>query len=336
MNKRRSEVSPEIAAKVLFLSDRTCCVCRVKGKPVQIYHVDGDTENNDIRNLAVLCLDCHNETLITGGFHRKITSEQIMLYREDWHSAVARERSSTQVLDETDEGTKSVQLRLVTDSIEVFQESGNHLALARLYDDIGNTELRDKHVEEALSKGVPDMEVLVARHLQNRPDLVPQEIIDRLISRMTEDENWTDLSWVHQILGDYRKAAELLVRAISEHLSESNYFTAAYYLRSAGRDGIIDALFEMALQKSVAEDNLFWQVRALEELGWDSELESLLLAKKDEIEESGDVELQSRLYRISRDWDAYVKMRKESLMSRYLGLDAEEDEGEEALEEDLA
>src|SRR5437867_2398138 len=34
--KNRETIPPQLAARVLFLADRTCCVCRVQGKLVQI------------------------------------------------------------------------------------------------------------------------------------------------------------------------------------------------------------------------------------------------------------------------------------------------------------
>lgn len=86
-------VPKDISAKVLFLSDRTCCVCCIKGKPIQIHHIDGDDTNNEIDNLATLCLGCHNETQIRGGFHRKLGAELIKLYRDNWYSVVSSKRT---------------------------------------------------------------------------------------------------------------------------------------------------------------------------------------------------------------------------------------------------
>ncbi len=37
-------------------------------------------------------------------------------------------------------------------------------------------------------------------------------------------------------------------------------------------EGIIEKLFEMKLRKAASEGDLWWQVRALEELDWESEL----------------------------------------------------------------
>ena len=81
-----------MAAQVLFESDRTCCVCRARGRPVQLHHIDGDPSNSKPDNLAVLCFDCHRETQVRGGFDRKLDALQIQLYRSDWLSRVTTRR----------------------------------------------------------------------------------------------------------------------------------------------------------------------------------------------------------------------------------------------------
>lgn len=90
--KRRTTVPDDIAAEVLFLSDRTCCVCTTSGSPVQLHHLDGDPSHHDAGNIAVLCLGCHRLTQIRGGFDRKLDAQQIRLYREEWHAVVAARR----------------------------------------------------------------------------------------------------------------------------------------------------------------------------------------------------------------------------------------------------
>lgn len=89
---QRIEIPEEVAARVLFISDRTCCVCREPRKPVQIHHVDEDSSNSVEANLAVLCFDCHHLTQIRGGFDRKLDARQVILYRDDWYVVVERRR----------------------------------------------------------------------------------------------------------------------------------------------------------------------------------------------------------------------------------------------------
>ncbi len=90
--KQRMETPEEIAAEILFLSDRTCCICCTRGKPVQLHHIDENPANNLIENLAVLCIDCHNETMIIGGFGRKLNGTQIKKYKNEWLERVKQRK----------------------------------------------------------------------------------------------------------------------------------------------------------------------------------------------------------------------------------------------------
>lgn len=90
--KNRTEIPSDLAARVLFESDRTCCICRDRSRFIQIHHLDGNPNNNVDGNLAVLCFDCHRDTQIRGGFDRKIDAAQITLYKKDWLIRVAERR----------------------------------------------------------------------------------------------------------------------------------------------------------------------------------------------------------------------------------------------------
>lgn len=68
-------------------------MCRVRGKAVQIHHLDENPANNQHGNLAVVCFDCHRDTQISGGFDRKLDAAQVQLYRGDWNRRVANRRS---------------------------------------------------------------------------------------------------------------------------------------------------------------------------------------------------------------------------------------------------
>ena len=57
MTKKRIKIPPKTEAEILFINDRTCCICRDKSKGVQIHHIDGDPSNNATENLAVVCTE---------------------------------------------------------------------------------------------------------------------------------------------------------------------------------------------------------------------------------------------------------------------------------------
>lgn len=72
--------------QILFESDMTCCVCRIKeGRPVQIHHIDLDHANNHRDNKAVLCLHCHHGLAHTDvQFGRNLDPDMVRLYDANW------------------------------------------------------------------------------------------------------------------------------------------------------------------------------------------------------------------------------------------------------------
>ena len=91
--KSRPKIDEDLVAKILFEADRTCCVCRDRGKQVQIHHVDGNPANNEINNLIVLCLDCHSQAHSNIAFARNLTPKVLQKYRENWHNIILARRS---------------------------------------------------------------------------------------------------------------------------------------------------------------------------------------------------------------------------------------------------
>src|SRR6266700_2575688 len=56
---------------------------------VQLHHIDGDSSTTTFENLAVLCLDCHSDTLTKHGFARaRLTPEIVALYNNSWRALV--------------------------------------------------------------------------------------------------------------------------------------------------------------------------------------------------------------------------------------------------------
>lgn len=92
MAKKRIPIPADLAAEVSFAADRTCCVCRERGKATQIHHIDGKPNHNTFENLAVLCLDCHNQTQIKGGFGRKLDASSVTKFRDEWLQEVKLRR----------------------------------------------------------------------------------------------------------------------------------------------------------------------------------------------------------------------------------------------------
>jgi hypothetical protein len=73
---------------------------------------------------------------------------------------------------------------------------------------------------------------------------------------------------------------------------------------------LFNYLFEKAYGKSVEQNDLWWQTRVLQELGWDDELEELIISNKIEIEESGDLELLRLLYKFTGEREKLLDVIK--------------------------
>jgi len=131
--KVRTPIPKEVAADILYSFDRTCCICNERGKSIQIHHIDEDPSNNDYDNLSVLCLECHEETQIRGGFGRKLDATQILKYKQEWLRRVESRRQKADNLASVKiiGGEKSIEtespefdhFEYLNNYLEVFEET---------------------------------------------------------------------------------------------------------------------------------------------------------------------------------------------------------------------
>jgi hypothetical protein len=88
VGKPRKRITQHLVDEVLFRSNHTCCICRTKGKDVQIHHIDGNRSNNGIGNLAVVCLDCHSKVTGRRGLGQSYSPGEVRKYKRSWEQAV--------------------------------------------------------------------------------------------------------------------------------------------------------------------------------------------------------------------------------------------------------
>jgi tetratricopeptide (TPR) repeat protein len=307
--KDRQAIPNDIAARALFHADRTCCVCRVRGKPVQIHHIDENTANNDIKNLSVLCFDCHRETQISGGFDRKLGPDQVILYRDDWNRLVAHARVPEEPVRSKSFQTR-VTVELATSLAEIYLEKKDYVSLAMHYNRIGNQELRDKYIERALEETLHDETIIYLRSLQDKSSLIPEEVALRELDRRANEHDWLQRGRTLEILGRHREAVADYLKGIQECLGEEKIFTTAIYLKELSESGLIDELFVLALKQAKEDNDLWWQARALQELGWKSELDEFLRRNEKEIRGSGNLLFLAMLTRTLGEKDAWLSIRK--------------------------
>jgi hypothetical protein len=252
-------------------------------------------------------LDCHTDTQIRGGFHRKLDADQVILYRNDWIVCVARGRAKAEVIPEN----TVEELDGLTTMLDTLREQGKYQALAIRYDGIGNAELRDKYIELALERDSSDDTVIFLRTLQGKSSLIPKKSIQRQIARQRRNQDWSQLARTYDSIGDFKNAALHYTKSVLEDIEEDNIFSAAYYLKELVEAGIISRLFQEAYRRFHDKRDLWWQVRCLEELDWQKELDDLLISHRSEIERSGDVELLQRLYSATGETEKlHVQMKR--------------------------
>jgi hypothetical protein len=309
--KTRNVIPKAVSARVLFLSDRTCCVCRVPRKPVQIHHIDEDPSNNSLQNLAVLCVECHDDTQIRGGFGRKLDAEQVILYRDDWHRLVARGRASREAAADSAKDGGGPGLELTTSIAEIYRENQEFELLAIHYHQIGNAELRDKYIDRAIEQKAGDATICYLRGLQGKPELIPEEVVQRELARYAENKDWLQRGRFLSDLGRHREAAADYIQGVSESLRDNEMFSAAYYMKEFMAKNLLEELFVLALKQAAEDGDLWWQVRALQELAWDKQLDDLVLEHAKEIESSEDPELVMLLAKAKGDSKLYTALRKE-------------------------
>ena len=312
MRKRRTPIPVDVAALVQFESNRTCCVCQTPGRPIQIHHIDGDPSNNDWGNLAVLCTECHDATQIRGGFGRKLDAEQIVLYRDAWIRQVARSRAS-----EAGSGSGGAsadvdrrELELATSIAEAYRENGEFHLLAIHYDVIGNEELRDKYIDLLMEGSPSDSDVIYLREMQGRLDLVPPDLIEREVKRWEKSDDLLQRARFYARIGRHQEAVIDYTRGIARTLEDGNVFSAAYYLKELSEAALFEPLFRTALLEAGDEGDLWWQVRALQELEWTTELHDLLIRNADAIEASRDWVLAELLAEARGDLETMVELKK--------------------------
>jgi hypothetical protein len=89
MTKRKS-IPPQIEREILFRNEASCCICGKNN--VQIHHIDGNNSNNDLKNLAVLCVEHHDQASSKSSMTRRLTPALVKKFKSDWEARISKKR----------------------------------------------------------------------------------------------------------------------------------------------------------------------------------------------------------------------------------------------------
>jgi hypothetical protein len=197
MAKERVPIPDDIAAAVMFASDRTCCVCRLEKHKVQIHHIDEDPSNNTIENLAVICPNCHTDAHTTGPFVRNLSPELIRLYNSSWCEIVKLRLRPAQALPGKLELASEAFLEASLDchrwKVHFMSLAGRGLAQGKAgqFTDVWDLMVElwiPKYSEEAYSRfrplfteGLREIQDLLDRLIQLFADVLPPDFRSLLV-----------------------------------------------------------------------------------------------------------------------------------------------------------
>lgn len=92
--QRRPKVPLAAEEETLFNANHTCCICRERNKDAIIHHIDGNRMNNNLDNLAVLCLDCHSRVTGARGLGKSFRQGEVRRYKRSWDKRVRDSREA--------------------------------------------------------------------------------------------------------------------------------------------------------------------------------------------------------------------------------------------------
>lgn len=94
---KRKPIPQGIQRNVLYKCAKVCCVCRERGTPIELHHIDKDRNNNTENNIIAICRNCHDNAHAKHTMSKNLTPELLRDFKQRWEWEV-RERSSLSML----------------------------------------------------------------------------------------------------------------------------------------------------------------------------------------------------------------------------------------------
>lgn len=93
----RPPISMQTLINLLWRNRRTCCVCRKPNKSIIVHHIEEWSASRDhtIKNLAVLCLDCHDLAHTKKSLSQNLTPKELRENKKRWEVIVSKQDTQT-------------------------------------------------------------------------------------------------------------------------------------------------------------------------------------------------------------------------------------------------
>jgi hypothetical protein len=149
---RRKDLSKAKKAKLRTLNAGVCCVCKRRDIGINFHHIDHNPSNNDVANIAVLCVQDHDAHHRPSEYapmnHMELGVNEIRACKREWEDFVNEAQKTHPkifaVLNVYGTYEQIHSFRLL------FQNGAGHIFLERLYHIL--TEPRDKCIDRYMSE----------------------------------------------------------------------------------------------------------------------------------------------------------------------------------------
>jgi len=89
---KRPPIPTPIQRSVKAKSLGVCCVCKERGLGINLHHIDGNPANNDENNIAVLCVQEHDQHHRPNAYKKikcsELGADKIREYKREWEQSV--------------------------------------------------------------------------------------------------------------------------------------------------------------------------------------------------------------------------------------------------------
>lgn len=146
--QQRGSIPSRIEREILFRNEASCCVCEKNN--VQIHHIDGNHSNNELKNLAVLCVEHHDLASSKSLMTKRLAPLLIKKFKLDWEARISKKREVVRrhtYMDKSEQPFIKFEIKRLVYSLPVFSDKkSTNSTIEQLY----NWHLFSQHTRSIL------------------------------------------------------------------------------------------------------------------------------------------------------------------------------------------